>query len=131
MTNRSYTPGRITEIFGLSAEWLAKVCGVHITTARRWKRGEAPPKAALEIIQLRATGELGVVDGAWSGWRLVNGVLYSPEQMDFTPADVRAGPFWRQLARSYQAKQRLPQQADWVAGEWTIAKAIEDERAAG
>lgn len=131
MTNRTFAPGRITEIWGISAEKIAGWTGVHITTARRWKRGESPPKAALEIIQIRDTGELGVVDKAWAGWRLIDGMLYSPEQMEFTPADVRAGPFWRQLARSYQVRQRLPQQSDWVANEWAPAKAIEDAQAAG
>jgi hypothetical protein len=59
---RLFKPGGIEALNGISAERIAEICRVHITTARRWKRGEEPPFTALELIQLHEGGELGVVD---------------------------------------------------------------------
>lgn len=117
---RGFRPGEPNELHGIPAETIATWCGCHVTTARRWKRGEEPPRSALEIIRLRNTGDLGTLDPAWAGWCIVNGQLVSPEQTPFTPGDVRAGPFWRRLAHAYQVDQRLPQQADWVEAKWTV-----------
>ena len=64
---RPIRPGRIEELDGISAETIAEWTGVHITTARRYKRGEVPPFATMELIRLRATGDLGVVDPIWAG----------------------------------------------------------------
>ncbi len=124
MTQRSYRPGEINELYGITAERIAEWIGCHVTTARRYKRGEEPSKAALELIRLRSTGDLGVVDPEWTGWRLIKGELVSPEGMQFTTGEVRAGPYWRRLAQSYQQRSKLPQQADWVQGEWTPAREV-------
>jgi hypothetical protein len=119
---RPYRPGQLTDLYGIPAEWIAKVCGCHITTARRWKRGEEPPLAALTIIRLMSTGDLGWLDEAWRGWRIRDGQLFSPDDVPHTPGDVQ-GTFWyRQLVNHYQKLQRLPAQGDWIEGSWVPAR---------
>ncbi len=123
---RAFQPPRgHPALYGIPADVIANWTQVHITTARRWKRGEEPPHAAVQMIELRATGELKVVDLAWHGWRLKDGALLSPNGDSFTPNEIMAGPYWRTLVRAYQAEQRLPRQADWVHGEWVPAAVAE------
>ena len=116
---RAYCPGEEhPALHGIPAETIAELCRVHITTARRWKRGEEPPYTALKLIELLTTGNLGVIDLRWQGWRLHHGSLISPDGMDFSPGDIHAMTFLRQLIASYQSAQRLPRQADWVTERW-------------
>ncbi len=122
---RRFKPEGIDALYGISAELIAELCGVHITTARRWKRGEEPTFAALQLIKLFTTGDLVVVDLRWSGWRIKNGTLIAPDGMQFTPGDVQAGPFWQQLAKSYQTEQRLPRQGDWVSERWEVSAELD------
>lgn len=105
-------------LYGIRSEDIAAWCGVHITTARRWKRyGDLPVTAAI-VIALRSRGELELIDPAWAGWRLRGGVIVSPDGAEYTPGEVLSTTYWRALARHYQVAQRLPQQADWVNREW-------------
>ena len=115
---RGFKRGGIEELKGISAEMIAEICGCHITTARRWKKGEQPPLSALKICALYQTGELGTIDLKWNGWRLRDGLLVSPDGQYFTPGNVMSGPFWQQLAKSYQADQRFPAQGDWISEKW-------------
>ena len=72
-------------LYGLSVSHIAKVCKVDLTTARRWKRGaKCPPQTALMVL----SGDLGWLDPAWEGWRLVGGRIVSPEGWAATPGDV-------------------------------------------
>jgi len=48
---RAFKTGGIDALYGISAEVIAELCGVHITTARRWKRGEEPTFAAFSAHQ--------------------------------------------------------------------------------
>ena len=112
-------------LYGIRADTIADWVGCHITTARRWKRGEYPPPAAIQIIGLRSSGNLGLVNPAWSGWCLKDDDLISPNGDKFAPDDIMAGPYWRTLVRAYQTEQRLPRQADWVQGTWVPAVACE------
>ena len=108
-------------LYGIQAEWISEVCQVHITTARRWKRGEDPPYAATQLVELLSTGNMGIVDPDWTGWALKQGLLIAPNGDRFSPGEVMAMTYWRALAHSYQVEQKLPRQADWVAGEWVPA----------
>lgn len=74
-------------LFGLSAKHIAHICGVDLTTARRWKRGAiCPPQSALALL----TGDLGFLDPAWAGWTIREGLLVSPENWRLTMGDVLA-----------------------------------------
>jgi hypothetical protein len=127
---RIFKPGGgIEALEGVTPEVIAEVCGCHLSTARRWKRGEMPPLSALKIIRLYTAGELGEIDLKWRGWRLRDGVLIAPHGQSFSPGDILATTYWQQLAKSYQADQRLPRQADFVSEKWMPAK--EQEREAG
>lgn len=119
---RLFKPGGgIEALEGVTPEVIAEVCGVHITTARRWKRGEMPPLSALKIIRLHTTGELGEIDLKWAGWRLRHGQLVAPHGEQFETGDVMSIRFLRQLIASYQTDQRYERQADWISEKWEPA----------
>ena len=113
-----FKPGGIEALNDVTPEVIAEICRVHITTARRWKRGEEPPFTALQLIKLFNDGEIGVVDLRWAGWRLHNGLLFSDDRTTFTPGDVRSIPWLRMQVESYKRDQRLVRQADWVSERW-------------
>lgn len=59
---------------------LVRLCGIDITTARRWRRGSnLPPPYVLAYVNAKITLDLSFLDPAWSGWILKEGHLYSPE----------------------------------------------------
>lgn len=63
------------------------MCGVDITTARRWKRGAiCPPIGAVALLE----GDLGFLDPRWAGWKIRRGDLVSPESWVMTKGDVLA-----------------------------------------
>jgi len=73
--------------YGIHVNEIARICGVDLATARRWKReATCPPKSAVMLI----LGDLGCFDPAWAGWRLSRGLLISPEGWEATPGHVRA-----------------------------------------
>jgi len=124
---RLFKPGGgIEELEDITPELIAEVCRVHVTTARRWKRGEMPPFTALKIINLYKNGELGEVDLRWHNWKLRNGLLISDDGSSFTPGQVRAIPFMEMQIDSYKRDQRSVRQADWISGEWKPAPEQED-----
>lgn len=129
--SRGFVRGGIDELRDVSAEIIAEITGVHITTARRWKRGEMPPLSALKVVALHQTGELGTVDLKWNGWKLRDGKLISDDGTCFTPGEVRSLPFLRMQIQSYQLDQRLVRQADWVSETWSPAPEQPPELAVG
>ena len=124
---RKFRPGRgHLVLHGISDKQIAEWVKVTDRTARRWKAGEEPPYAALLVIELRQNGDLGIIDPAWDGWYLRDGKIYGPtDESGFAPGDVISIHWLRQIISSYQADQRLPRQADWVAGEWQLAKEVQ------
>lgn len=113
-------------LHGITAEELARILGVHITTARRYKRGESPSEAAMLVIKLKTTGDLGLLDPAFAGWHLKNGQIVAPDGTGYGPGEILSTTYWRALARHYQAENRLPRQADWVDEKWSEAKVVDD-----
>lgn len=103
---------------GTSAETLAELTGVHVTTARRWKRGEPVPCAAARLLAILLTGDLGLISRAWRGWRIGQAELVGPDGITATPGEVLAIPFVRAQVSAYQARQRFAVQADWVDGRY-------------
>lgn len=64
-----------SELYGLSARYLAEVCKVDLATARRWKRGAScPPESALMLIRR----DLGCFAKEWRGWTINGEDLVSP-----------------------------------------------------
>ena len=107
-------------LHGVPAEELARLTGVHVTTARRWKRGAPLEPPVARLLSLLLTGDLGAISPAWRGWRLVDGKLYGPDLVDgFTPGDVLSIPYLRSQVAAYQSRLRFAVQADWVACSYT------------
>lgn len=89
-------------LHGLTAESLAELACAHVTTARRWlRRRQAPPAIARALVLLRF-GQLAAVSPTWSGWALRAGKLVSPEGLELTPGEVRAGPLHAATVRLLQ-----------------------------
>jgi hypothetical protein len=128
---RLFKPGGIEALNDLTPEVIAEICRVHVSTARRWKKGEMPPFAALQLLMLYNGGEIGTVDLKWAGWRLHNGVLISEDGSSFTPGDVRSIPWLRMQIESYKRDQRSVRQADWLAEKWVPAVDYSDMQETG
>ena len=119
---RAYRPKEAhPALYAIKTEKIVQWTRCHESTARRWKRGEEPPYPATQIVELQSTGNLGMIDDEWDGWRLLDGLLIAPNGDEFAPGDIMATTWWRQLARTYQAEQRLPRQADWISETWAAA----------
>ena len=72
---------------GLSREGAAELLGVGLRTIGHWETGgSAPSYAAFKLLRVYRQGEF--IDPAWSGYRLVRGVLCSPEGREFRPTDM-------------------------------------------
>lgn len=94
---------RPPELYGLSAKHIAAVCGVDLSTARRWKRGAiCPPKSAIFLL----VGDLGCLDPAWRGWTLRAGTLVSPENWIATPGDVLSIQLTQAQLSAYRSENR-------------------------
>ncbi len=91
---------------------LVRLCGVDITTARRWHRGSnLPPPYVLIYLNAKLLGDLSFLDPAWRGWRLKDGYLWSPESWRISMYDVLASRLheaqlreWRRQVAIMKAK---------------------------
>jgi hypothetical protein len=106
---------------GHSAEALAELAGVHITTARRWKR-EGAPAMEDRFLRILTEGDLGEIDPVWRGWNLKRGVLCGLDGFFFTPGEVMGIPFTKALLKTLQQREaherRFAVQADWIEGRY-------------
>jgi hypothetical protein len=59
-----------------------------------------------ETAKMVLTGDLGYLDAAFTGWRLLGGKLVSPEGWEATPQDILSLPLLRAQVSAYQARQR-------------------------
>lgn len=96
--------------YGLSARLLADVTGMSLDTTTRWKRTGRIPAAHHTLIQLRTTGDLGSLSADWRGWRLAGHRLWTPEDAELRPGDIRAIPYQLDLLRELQRQLARPQQ---------------------
>jgi len=62
--------------YGRRVEDIAEVCGVDLSTARRWKAGKARVPAAAAALLL---GDLGAFSDSWRGWRIQGEEIISPD----------------------------------------------------
>lgn len=120
------------ELYGINISEIARICGVDLSTARRWKRGATcPPKTALMLL----TGDLGMLHRDWAGWKISHrGELCSPENWIATPGAVRSlqmlqatlGTYRRENAALKAAVAYLETQASGfvdqpLPSQWEIA----------
>lgn len=88
------------------------MCGVDITTARRWRRGSnLPPPYVLDFVNAKHQSDLSFLDPAWRGWVLRGGHLISPEGWAMSMSDVLASRLheaqlaaWRLEVRKLKAE---------------------------
>lgn len=101
------------EPYGYPAALLAQACGVDISTARKWKRAGRIPSQYHQWLKFYFGHDLGAFAKHWEGWRLHDGLLYSPEGEPYTPAAVRAAPYYRQSAEAWRKElQRVIETVD-------------------
>jgi hypothetical protein len=92
-----------SECYGIRAADIARICGVDVATARRWKRGtRRMPESARKILAC----DLGCFAQSWRGWAIRGGKLVSPEGWQLEPGDVLSIPLMRAQISAYQAKER-------------------------
>lgn len=96
--------------YGLPVLLLAQVTGVHLDTARRWKRAGKVPAHYAPLIALRIEGDLGLITDQWKGFRLAQGDLWTPEGTPVSPGEVRAIPYRRDQIRELERRLSTPQQ---------------------
>lgn len=101
-------------LYGVPVEVIADACGVHLDTARRWKRQGTAPEAALRLIRLLHDNDLGAISGDWTGWHLRRGELVSPAGDRFAPGTVLAGRYHRERCKEFE-RERRPVPASLVA----------------
>ena len=95
-------------VYGITIKEIARICGVDLTTARRWKRGaRCPPKSALLLIQ----ADLGCFDAKWSGWCVRGGFLIAPNGWEIGFGEVLAIPVLRQQLACYEVELRQLKEA--------------------
>jgi hypothetical protein len=93
-----------------SAEHLAKVLGIGVRTARRFKACGEMPFALVVMWAVLAEGDLGIADPAFQGWRLRHGQLFSPEGTAFRPGEIASIPLRMQQVSSMQKALSEPRQ---------------------
>ncbi len=97
-------------LYGVPVDQIARACGVHLDTARRWKRQGSAPDAALRLINLLWSLDLGAVAEPWQGWTLRRGELVSPQGDRLTPGAVLAGRYHRERCRELERELAAPRQ---------------------
>lgn len=111
-------------------ETFRRTVGVTARTVRRWRRGQRLPAAVTALLAaLTRCADLGELDRAWRGWRVVNGALFPPEDrlkisQDFTPREILGLPMlYTQIALyekdiRLEAARRRGQRVEIALDEW-------------
>ena len=118
-------------LHGVSAEELARLTGVHLTTALRWKRTRRTKRWLHLLVSMCVWGKLAPASRHWAGWFVRGEHLVSPEGWCFTPGEVRAIPFMRAQIQTYQQLQRTIQQADWIEQRFVAPVPQDDDERIG
>lgn len=101
-------------LYGIDARRIAALTGVHLSTARRWKRTRKHPRWVAPFLAMALEGDLSPIAREWRGWILREDRLVSPEGWSFSAGEIRSVPFLRAQVRTYQQQQRTHLQADWI-----------------
>jgi hypothetical protein len=93
-----------------SAALLAEALGISLRTARRFKAAGRMPFAYAVVWAILAEGDLGIADPAFSGWRVRDGQIYSPDGVAFRPGEIAAIPIRHQQLAHLTRQLEQPQQ---------------------
>src|SRR5699024_8820348 len=102
----------------LSRKACAAYLGVSLRTVRYWDAGRHQvPWPVVRLLRLLRCGELGGLDPAWEGFRLLRGVLYTPDGRGFPVEALRC--WWRTVEQArfwrddydHRARARVEAQA--------------------
>lgn len=107
----------------IPSELLARLSGVSICTARRWRRRQRAPAAVVALLQIRYSGMLGLVSPAWHEWTLREGKLGNKDGHEYSPGEVWAIPILHQQVAVLEATVRQLQQR--VAQEVVLSRGAE------
>lgn len=110
-------------LIGVRVEELVRLTGVHLTTAKRWKRSRRIRRWLALLVQICVEGELEPIARPWRGWRIRGEHLISPEGWTFTFGEIRSIPFLHAQVSTYQQMQRTHLQADWIDERYVEADA--------
>lgn len=91
-----------TSTYGIPVYHLAALTGVHIDTARRWKRTGFVDGGYGTVIARRTSGDLGFMCDDWRGWKLRGKQLYTPDGWPIRPGEILALPYRYQQIRTYE-----------------------------
>jgi len=91
----------------MSANQAADFLGIHRTTYKRQETGNSKVCiAAYKALMMLS----GFMPEPFTGWRIINGKLYSPENEGYSPGEIRASEFRRkqvfELEREIRVLQR-------------------------
>ncbi len=93
---------------GISIEHAAHLCGVTTKTIRNWENGKiAVPTSAAKVIKAYGAGYLPTSCKDWDGWRLLDDKLWLPEGISYTPSEIRAMYFIRQMKHPERQQLKL------------------------
>jgi hypothetical protein len=98
------------DLYGLSPLAIAELSGVSIKTARRWKKNGHVPALAKRLIEITSSADLGHLEKAWKGFRIADGLLWTPERQKVSPGDIRAIQYRAEQLREYELELRRPKQ---------------------
>lgn len=88
----------------LSLQEAADLCGMHRTTFARQETGESKVSLAAYRLILMHSGWL---PDPFDGWSIGQGKLWTPEDVSFSPGQIRAIPIQYALIAEYRRKERL------------------------
>lgn len=109
-------------LYGISIQKIVETTGVHVTTARRWKRTGDVPQRWRRFVDLVVNGNLGALAATWSGWTLTDSELVTPEGECLGPGQLRATRYHRALESELKRISRQP-----VQFELTLAQPPKDD----
>lgn len=89
----------------LSPEQAAEMCGVHRTTYTRMESGSSRVNIACFRLLLVLAGWL---PGDFEGWSIGQDKLWSPEDVSFTPGEIRSIPYLYSIIADYERELGIP-----------------------
>jgi hypothetical protein len=119
--NKGHHPAMITmdvyelrwRMAGMSYDKAAELCGIHRRTIKRWEQAGRCPVWFATFCRAYG-GQVAALRGAaasWDGWTLQNGLLFSPENISYSPYEINSMPWlWAMVAdlRRELRKQTAP-----------------------
>jgi hypothetical protein len=97
-------------LYGMPASVIVTTCAVSMHTARRWKRTGRCPAPAARLLELVIRGELGVLNPAWLGFKLIRDHLVTPAGFEVAPGEISSLPYKVALIRALELELSIPTQ---------------------